>query len=73
MKQKARQKYNKSMKQKAVFPRKSIKIIASKQTAQEKKQITSTRNENSNMISDSTDIKRVIRNINNSVIINSIT
>lgn len=53
------------MKQKAVFPRKSIKMIASKQTDQEKKQITSTRNENSIMISDYTDIKRVIRNINN--------
>lgn len=49
------------MKQKAMFPRKSIKMIASKQTAQEKKQITSIRNENSNMISDCTDIKRVIK------------
>lgn len=61
------------MKQKAMFPRKSIKMIASKQTAQEKKQITSIRNENSNMISDCTDIKRVIKNIDNSGIINSTT
>lgn len=61
------------MKQKAMFARKSIKMIASKQTAQEKKQITSIRTENSNMISDCTDIKRVIRNIDNSGIINSTT
>lgn len=61
------------MKQKAMFPRKSIKMIASKQTAQEKKQITSIGNENSNMISDCTDIKRVIKNIDNSGIINSTT
>lgn len=61
------------MKQKAMFPRKSIKMIASKQTAQEKKQITSIRNESSNMISDCTDIKRVIKNIDNSGIINSTT
>ena len=40
-------------------------MIASKQTAQKKKPITSTRNENSNITSDSTDIKKVIRNISN--------
>lgn len=46
-------------------------MIVTRQTAQEKKkkQITNIRNENSNITSESTDIKRVIRNINNSVII----
>lgn len=58
-----------------MFPRKSIKMIVTRQTAQEKekKQITNIRNENSNITSDSTHIKRVIRNINNSVIITSTT